>query len=136
MADAALTRDNQEDCLSGMTGAWGAMGKVAPFTAGPTLSRDMTIGDFTLATFTGSAPKTVSVFSDPYVRVSDQKLVVQGEVAPWIATAVPTEEMILGYVYTDSAGTTLRAAVYFDNPYPIVNPGDGFNEDFEIPYGA
>lgn len=98
-----------------------------------TPSQDLVIGDLTLATFTGSAPKaagtgTQTVYTDPISgeRVIQVKEPVGGWT--WVCTATPgTPETVYGVILTNDDGTVLLGSQLLDVPVPIVNNGDGFS---------
>lgn len=96
--------------------------KIHLFTAGPTLTPNMTLGDFTEAVSVGLTAKTVT-WGTPFVgggglpEVDTQLLI-------YIVTTI-TPETILGWYMTDSGGTAVKAADYFASPVPLSADGQG-----------
>lgn len=135
-AQEVLPRDLQEDALTNLTTGYGATALLHLFTNSPNISRDSVLADFTEATFTGSAAKTVATWSVPYRDPADNLLYVRGEVAPFIATMVPAPETVMGWYLTDMAGTGYLGAGYLPEPVEIAQVGDGVEVEPTIPATA
>lgn len=130
-----LSRANQDAALTDFTTAMGATAKLALFINTPPLSRTMAFEDFELATFTGSTPKTITTWTDPYTNVQTGERMVTGLGGAFIATAVPTPETIRGYLVLNAAADDWEYVRYLDKPVAIAKVGDGVNLDANVPYG-
>jgi hypothetical protein len=53
-----------------------------------------------------------------------------------VSTAVPTAQMVYGYVITDTGTTILYGWEVFEDPVPIVNPGDSVSLDIVLAMGS
>jgi hypothetical protein len=94
--------------------------KLGLFQGAPTLSGTMVPADFlasgVLPTYTGYAVKTVAWDAAP-IRTPSGAFAVHGEVsAPFAPTDAVTPNTITGAYMTDSAGTHVLWAEYFDTP--------------------
>jgi hypothetical protein len=110
----------------------------ANFTPDP----ELTIGDLTLATFTGSAAKlagtgTQQVFSDPVTGYRTIQILEPAGGWTWECTATPgAPETIYGVALTDNAGTDLYSTMLFNSPITISLIGQAVvvaNLQFQFP---
>lgn len=91
--------------------------KVFLVTDAPALDPDMVIGDFTKATFTGSAAVSIT-WGTPYTG-TEGKPQVDSQLVTFISTDAVVDENVVGIIVTDTAGTGLKFAALFDAPIPI-----------------
>lgn len=131
-----LPRDLQEDALTNLTTTYGATALLHLYTNNVSIGRDTVLGDFTEATFTGSAAKTVATWSVPYRDPLDNLLYVRGEAVPFIATVVATPETVKGWYLTDMGGTTYLGAGQLPAEVEIALVGDGVEVEPTIPATA
>lgn len=98
--------------------------KVHLATAVPALAGGMQVGDFTEATFTGSAAKAIT-WGTPFDN-PDGSPKVASQLLAFQCTADPTTpETITGIYITDTAGTGLKFASLLDTPVSISAAGQG-----------
>jgi len=104
--------------------------KIALIAEAFTPSEDLVIGDLTLATFTGSAPKAGATGAqqagiDPATH--DQVITILAPAGGYRfeCTVTPTPaETIYGYALTDNAGAVLLGVQAFATPIVIAEVGD------------
>ena len=120
----AVNNVNAKALLTQAMGTGGPLNgvKVALITAGPAVGPGSALADYTLATFTGSTPASVT-WLGPDIAANGQ-----GEIQAQVhfaATATPSPaEMVTGYILTDSGGTNLIGGELFTTPYNVANNGD------------
>ncbi len=110
--------------------------KIALIAAAFNLNEALVIGDLTLASFTGSAPKAGTtgaqgVGTDP--MTGEQLITILAPAGGWrfVCTVAPgAPQTIYGFCLTDNAGATLLAAEQLPSPITIASVGD------EIDLGA
>jgi hypothetical protein len=99
---------------------------IAPFTPGP----DTDVGDLTLATFTGSAPKVSTagaptVAYDPVEKVWYIRLNEPAGGWEWVCTVAPaTPETVYGLVYYKTDASETYGAQLLDTPVEIAAVSD------------
>lgn len=116
------------------TGNIADAGVLKLFTNNPSLTRDSVVGDFVIPTFTGYSPKTALAWGPVFIG-SDG--IVQA-VAPgklFQRTGGAIDEVVNGWWITNTGGTELVAAGYFDEPVPFTQDLDGVYLDAVIRYG-
>lgn len=94
-----------------------------------------TIGDLTLATFTGSTAKsagigTAQTFYDVANGLRSVQVLEPAGGWHWTCTADPASpETVYGWVLTDTAGTTIWGSALLDSPVTISAAGQGLDID-------
>lgn len=95
------------------------------FIAGPGLSPNMVLADFTAAGFTGYLAKTAQTFGAAYLDQTN-KLQLTSPIQQFLVTADGTPSVILGYyLWQEGTPDVLLAADYFDTAITLTNAGDG-----------
>ncbi len=130
LIDACMARLDSVDGIGAAVG--GTPPKVKLFVNNITPTKGNVVADFTLATFTGSAPKLYEDDSNgvPFVDpVSGVLYINSPEPASpgwnFICTTAPASpETIYGFIVTDNAGTVLYGAQRFDSPVIVTSIGD------------
>lgn len=103
--------------------------KLALYTNNVALNLDMVLGDFTLATFTGSTPLSLGTGVQPtFIDAGDGQYTMMlkdpaGGIV-WNCTVTPgSPETCYGVIVTDNAGATLLGASAFDTPQIVSASG-------------
>lgn len=95
------------------------------FTAGPGLSPNMVLADFTAAAFTGYTAHLTQTFGAAYMDQTN-KLQLTSPLQMFAVTATGTPSVILGYyIWAEGTPDVLLAADYFDSPVTLTTIGDG-----------
>lgn len=118
--------------LAAVDGLWD-VAKLDLFVGSPTIGPNTSIGDLTLATFTGYVQKTVT-----WGAVLNQPTgipVLQGGQGVFAATGSAVTNMVAGWVVHNSTSGIIRAQA-FDAPVAINGAGQGVVVDLAIPYAA
>lgn len=90
-----------------------------------TPSVDSILTDFTVATFTGYANKTIATWGATYVDVNDKATTV-APLQTFAATAATVGNTVYGCYYLDSGGALVWAA-RFDEQWTFQDTGDTYN---------
>jgi len=107
-----------------------AANKIALIAAPFTPDQDLTVGDLTLATFTGSAPKAgvagaQTVGNDPVTQEQMVNIIPPAGGYIFICTVAPASpETIYGFALIDDAGTGLLAVETLNEPVTISDVND------------
>jgi len=107
--------------------------KIALVANAFTEDENLDIPDFTLATFTGSAPKVLGTGTQPVGLdpATGEQIITMLEPAGglrWECTATPaTPENIFGFILMDNAGAVLLAMHAFPTPITISEAGQEIN---------
>lgn len=104
--------------------------KVALIVAAFSLTENLVVGDLTLASFTGSTPKSGAAGAqqagvDPVT--GDQVVTILAPAGGWRweCTAAPgVPQIVYGFALLDSTLATLLGAAILDNPVSIANVSD------------
>jgi len=110
-----------------------AANKIALIIANFSLTENLVVGDLTLATFTGSAPKAGAAGAQqagvsPLTGQQVLTILAPAGGYRWECTVAPgAPETIYGYCLLDDTLATLLAATLLDTPVTITDVGDFFD---------